>query len=60
MLNKSVENFNRNSGLDYILDYSLGYTKYLSKETYKEFLNRMDANMYIEKNKKKEMTKETG
>lgn len=55
-LEKSVENFNRHSGLDYILDYSLGYTKYSSNETYKEFLSRMDVNMYAEKNKKREMT----
>ncbi|MFA7637240.1 MAG: GGDEF domain-containing protein [Monoglobales bacterium] len=53
-LRKSVENFNRSSGLDYVLDYSLGYAKYLSKETYKDFLSRMDANMYFEKNKKKQ------
>ncbi len=52
-----MENFNRTSGLNYDLEYSLGYARYLSKETYKEFLSRMDANMYIEKNKKKEAMK---
>lgn len=52
-LRESVANDNRVSGLDYSLDFSLGYTRYRSKETYKEFLNRMDANMYIEKNRKK-------
>jgi len=56
-LKKAVENFNRTSGLNYDLEYSLGYARYLSKETYKEFLSRMDANMYIEKNKKKEAMK---
>lgn len=54
VLRKTVEHFNRTSGLDYTLDFSLGYTRYLSKESYKDFLKRMDGNMYIEKNRKKE------
>lgn len=57
MLKMSVEDFNYVFGLEYVLDFSLGYTKYLSKETYKEFLSRMYANMYIDKNKKKAVLK---
>ncbi len=52
-LQKDVENLKKLIDADYSLDYSLGYTKYVNKETYKDFLNRMDSRMYFEKNKKK-------
>lgn len=51
-LQKDVENLKKLIDADYSLDYSLGYTKYVNKETYKDFLNRMDSRMYFEKIKR--------
>ena len=54
-IEKEKKEINEQSNTEYNIDFSIGYTSYISNERKEDFINRMDNNMYLDKTKKKEL-----
>ncbi len=51
-IHRALHNYNENSDKDFTLSFSYGYTIYSPGENFRDFVRRMDENMYEDKKKK--------